>query len=182
MAISLQEQLLKAGVASKAQAKQAKQEKRKKAKQPKGAASTDQAVEQQAALEAARQAKQEKDRELNRQRQQEQAQKASLAEVRQLLQQHAVALPRDGETRYNFVHEKKVKSLWINTALLNQLARAQLLIAFFDQQYYLIPAAIAERVAARLPEAILPRPVPEQTAPAEDDPYADYQIPDDLMW
>ena len=182
MAISLQEQLLKAGVASKAQAKQAKQDKRKQAKQQKGTAQADPALDQQAVLEAARQAKQEKDRELNRQRQQEQAQKAAVAEVRQLLQQHAVTLPRDGETRYNFVHEKKVKSLWINAALLNQLARTQLLIAFFDQHYYLIPADIAERIEARLPEVILPRPAPEQTTPAEDDPYADYQIPDDLMW
>lgn len=181
MAISLQEQLLKAGVASKAQAKQAKQDKRKQAKQQKNSAQAEPQVDAQAALEAARLAKQEKDRELNRQRQQEQAQKAALAEVRQLVQQHAVALPRDGETRYNFVHEKKVKALWINNSLLNQLARGQLLIAFFDQQYSLIPAPIAERIAARLPDAILPRPA-EQASVEEDDPYAEYQIPDDLMW
>lgn len=180
MAISLQEQLLKAGVASKQQAKQAKQDKRKQAKQNKGAAQADDSAAQQAARDAARQAKQEKDRELNRQRQQEQARKAALAEVRQLLQQHAVNPPRDGETRYNFVHENKVKSLWINQALLNQLARAQLLIVFFDERYQLVPAEIAERIAERLPEAVLPRP--QQDTPDEDDPYADYQIPDDLMW
>lgn len=176
MAISLQEQLLKAGVASKEQAKKAKQAKKK---QKKGQAPED-AQSQQAALEAARREKAAKDRELNRQRQAEQAQKAATAEVRQLIAQHSVPRPKDGETRYNFVHEKKVKQLWINDALLGQLARGQLLIAFFDGDYHLIPAETAERIRQRLPDVVLPRPEPEQ--PAEDDPYADYKIPDDLMW
>lgn len=179
MAVSLQDQLLKAGIANKQQAKQAKQEKRKKAKQKKGSAPAPE-QDQQAALEAARLAKQEKDRELNRQRQQEQAQKARLAEARQLIQQHAVRLPRDGETRYNFVHESKIKSLWIDNTLLNQLARGQLRIVCFEQQYSLVPAEIAERIEERLPGTLLARPKDE--TPAEDDPYADYQIPDDLMW
>ena len=176
MAISLQEQLLKAGVASKQQAKKAKQAKKK---QKKGQAPED-SQKQQAALEAARREKAERDRELNRQRQAEQAQKAATAEVRQLIAQHAVQRPRDGETRYNFIHDKKVKQLWINETLLGQLARGQLRIAFFDGDYHLIPAEITERIEQRLPNVLLPRPEPEQ--PAEDDPYADYQIPDDLMW
>jgi len=176
MAISLQDQLLKAGLANKQQAKKAKQQKKK---EKKGQAPVDDG-EQQAALEAARKAKLEKDRELNRLREAEQAQKAAVAEVRQLLKQHAIRLPERAETRYNFVHEKTIKSLWIDPSLLNQLARGQLLIAFFDDRYLVIPAEIGDRIDLRLPNVVLPRPEPEQ--PAEDDPYADYRIPDDLMW
>lgn len=176
MAISLQEQLLKAGVASKQQAKKAKQAKKK---QKKGQAPEDNR-KQQAELEAARQQKAERDRALNRQRQEEQARKAATAEVRQLIARHAVQRPKDGETCYNFIHEKKVKQLWINDSLLAQLARGQLRIAFFDGQYQLLPADVAERVEQRLAAVILPRPEPEQ--PEEEDPYKDYPIPDDLMW
>ncbi|KEA64055.1 nucleoprotein/polynucleotide-associated enzyme [Marinobacterium lacunae] len=176
MAISLQDQLLKAGIANKQQAKKAKQEKKKEKKGQAPANNGD----EQAALEAARKAKAERDRELNRQREAEQAQKAATAEVRQLLAQHAVRLPQNGETRYNFVHEKKVKSLWIDDSMLKQLAREQLLIAFFDGRYQIIPAEIGDRIDQRLTGVVLPRPEPEKTE--EDDPYANYQIPDDLMW
>ncbi|MBV1790044.1 DUF2058 domain-containing protein [Marinobacterium sp. D7] len=176
MAISLQDQLLKAGIANKQQAKKAKQQKKK---EKKGQATVN-TGDQQAALEAARKAKADRDRELNRQREAEQAQKAATAEVRQLLEQHAVRLPANGETRYNFVHDKTIKSLWIDEALLKQLARGQLLIAFFDGRYQAIPAEIGDRITQRLAGVVLPRPETEQ--PAEDDPYAEYQIPDDLMW
>jgi len=78
------------------------------------------------------------------------------------------------------VHDKKVKQLWINDGMLGQLARGQLRIAFFDDEYALIPADVVERIEQRLPDTVLPRPEPDQ--PDEDDPYADYKIPDDLMW
>lgn len=176
MAISLQDQLLKAGVANKQQAKKAKQAKKKQKNTP----AAEDSSQQQAALEAARKAKAEKDRELNRQRQAEQSQKAAAAEVRQLLNQHRVALPDNGETRYNFVHEKKIKSLWVNNGMLSQLARGQLRVAVLDEGYILIPADVVERIEQRIPGTVLPCPEPEK--PAEDDPYAEYQIPDDLMW
>ncbi|SEG32789.1 DUF2058 domain-containing protein [Marinobacterium lutimaris] len=176
MAISLQDQLLKAGVANKQQAKKAKQAK----KQQKKSNAPDESVKQQAELEAARKAKAEKDRELNRQRQEAQGQKAALAEVRQLIEQHRVALPKNGETKYNFVYESKIKSLWIDASLLNQLARGQLRVAVLGEGFNLIPREIVERIEQRLPGTVLP--MPEQDKPDEDDPYADYQIPDDLMW
>ncbi|WP_432698298.1 DUF2058 domain-containing protein [Marinobacterium sp. YM272] len=176
MAISLQDQLLKAGVANKQQAKKAKQAKKKQKKSP----APENSGQQQADLDAARKAKAEKDRELNRQRQAEQAQKAAAAEVRQLINQHRVALPEKAETRYNFVHGKTIKSLWVNDGMLNQLARGQLRIAVLEESYTLIPADIVERIEQRMPGIVLP--APETETPAEDDPYADYQIPDDLMW
>jgi uncharacterized protein YaiL (DUF2058 family) len=44
-----------------------------------------------------------------------------------------------------------------------------------------VPADIAERVRARDPSLVLVWNQPSQT-PDEDDPYADFQVPDDLMW
>ena len=49
-------------------------------------------------------------------------------------------------------------------------------------QYELVPAAAGERIRARVPEAIVVWNTPAADAPAEDDPYKDFPIPDDLMW
>ena len=181
MAGSLQDQLLKAGLANKKQAKQAKDHKRKQAKQKRaGQIKVDEERQRQEAIEAARLEKLERDRELNRQRQAEQARKAALAEVRQLIETHRLPLPRDAELRYNFVHGKTIHHLYLEQKQIDQLARGQLRIAAFEDQYHLIPADIVERIEARLPDVVLP--LPKEDKPDPDDPYADYQIPDDLMW
>lgn len=181
MAGSLQDQLLKAGLANKKQAKQARDHKRKQAKQKRaGQASIDEERRRQEAIEAARLEKIERDRELNRQRQAEQAQKAAQAEVRQLIETHRLPLPKDADLRYNFVHGTIIRHLYLEQKQIDQLARGQLRIAVLDDQYHLIPAEIVERIEARLQNVVLPRPKEEKPDP--DDPYADYPIPDDLMW
>lgn len=180
MAGSLQDQLLKAGLANKKQAKQAKEHKRKKTKQKRSGQAVDEQQQQQAALETARQEKAARDRALNLQRQQEQAQKAALAEVRQLIEAHSVPLPRDAEQRYNFAHGSKIHHLYLDQKLIDRLARGQLRIAFLDDRYHLVPTEIVDRIEQRQEDVILPRPANE--TPDEDDPYADYVIPDDLMW
>lgn len=180
MAGSLQDQLLNSGLANKKQAKQANEHKRKKAKQKKAGKAVDDKQQQQAALEAARQEKAARDRELNLKRQQEQAQKAALAEIRQLIDAHRLALPRDAELRYNFAHGSKIHHLYLDQKLIDQLARGQLRIAFLDGSYHLVPVDIVERIEQRQSDVILPRPTDE--TPDADDPYADYAIPDDLMW
>ena len=180
MAGSLQDQLLNAGLASKQQAKQAKQQKRKKAKQKKAGQAVDEQQQQREQLEAARKEKAARDRELNLKRQQEQAEKASLAEALQLIEAHKVQLPEESDLRYNFAHGTTIRYLFVDARQLEQLARGQLRIACHEETYTVIPAEIAERIEQRQPDIILPRP--KDDTPEEDDPYADYVIPDDLMW
>jgi uncharacterized protein YaiL (DUF2058 family) len=181
MAGSLQDQLLNAGLANKKQAKQAKDHKRKQSKQKRaGQASVDEDRQRREAVEAARLEKLERDRELNRQRQEEQAQKAAQAEVRQLIESHRLHLSDRAELRYNFVHGTTIRHLYLDQKQIDQLARGQLRIAVLDGSYHLIPAEIVERLEARMDDVVLPRPVDD--TPDPDDPYADYQIPDDLMW
>ncbi len=182
MAGSLKDQLLKAGIASRKQAKEAELEKRRKRKKGQhGPARED--LDRAAAIEAARREKLEKDRELNERRRREQAERALRAEIRQLAEQHAVPLPRDPELRYNFVWKNKVHSLWIDPSLRSQLAAGTLAVVAIDPAFALVPAAIAERIRERDPAAVVQKPdEPPANAPAEDDPYADFPIPDDLHW
>lgn len=181
MAISLQEQLLKSGVASKQQANKAKTAKRKQAKKQKGGQAANDQAARQAEIARAREEKAAHDRELNQKRLQEQEDKARQAEVRQLLDQHAETWSdKDASVRYQFAHDKAVKSMWVPQAVFDQLARGQLRIAFFDNKYRFVPRDIIERIESRVPGVILP--LPAGVEEEMDDAYADYQIPDDLMW
>ncbi|MFT4651170.1 MAG: hypothetical protein ACI9AP_001343, partial [Flavobacteriales bacterium] len=50
------------------------------------------------------------------------------------------------------------------------------------EKFEVVPAAIAEKIAQRDSDYIVQLNVKESSSETEDDPYADYQIPDDLMW
>lgn len=185
MAGSLKDQLLNIGLVDEKKAKQATKEKSQKNKKAKkarksGQAVTDEQVLKQQELEQQRLAKQEKDRELNRQRDEERKNKEIEAQCRQMISQQQLTIPEDAELTYNFAYDKKVKTLYVDAALHGQLIRGQIAIAVMDEKFYLIPDKFAEKIEQRLPEYVI-RVQPEEE-PDEDDPYADYKIPDDLMW
>lgn len=180
MAGSLQDQLLKAGVANKQQAKKATIDKRKQKKQaPKQAESERQ--DRLDAIEAQRKEKAERDRALNEARKAEQDKRAIDAQVKQLVERHQVRPSQKAETRYQFVDGSTVKSIWIDDSMLPTLARAQLRVVRFGDQYALVPSIVAEKIEARRPDVVIALSSDQQSSD-EDDPYAEYVIPDDLMW
>ena len=180
MAGSLQDQLLKAGIANKQQAKKATIDKRKQKKQAPQQAEAER-IERLEVIEAQRKEKAERDRLLNEARKAEQEQKAIDAQVKQLIERHQVKPSERAETRFQFVDGSTIKSIYVDEAMLPTLARAQLRVARFGSSYTLIPAVVAEKIEARRPEVLIPLSS-DQQASDEDDPYAEYVIPDDLMW
>jgi len=66
----------------------------------------------------------------------------------------------------------------------HQLSRGMLAIAKRGQDYYVIPAVIAQKIQERnaLYIVSLVDAAELEAVVDEEDPYADYQIPDDLMW
>lgn len=185
MAGSLKDQLLNIGLVDEKKAKQADKEKSKKNKKVKkarksGQQVTDEQALKQQALEKQRLEKQERDRELNRQRDEERRNKEIEAQCRQMIKQQQLTIPKDAELSHNFAYDKKIKTLYVDAALQGQLIRGQVAIAVLDEKFYLIPDMFAEKIEQRLPEYVI-RVQPEEE-PDEDDPYADYKIPDDLMW
>ena len=102
---SLQEQLLKAGLADEKKAREVRNEKRKQRKQqPKGATTVNEAGER---ARKARQEKAERDRQLNLERKKEAEKKAIQAQIRQLIETNRLDRSR-GETSYQFVDGKKI--------------------------------------------------------------------------
>lgn len=180
MAKSLQEQLLKAGLVNAHKAKQIKHEKHKQSKQPQQAQNA--AAEAKQRAQQAQAEKAERDRENNLLRQQETERKAIAAQIKQLIEQHRVA-SGSGDIAYQFADAGKVKKIYIDETQRSQLARGLLAIVKCEARYELVPAAAAEKVRERDATVVLVlNCATVQAAEKQDDPYADYQIPDDLMW
>ena len=175
MSLSLRDQLLKAGAVSKKQHQQARTQKKKDRKSGK----EDDSAASKAAAQKAREEQAARDRELNRQREEERTRKAIKAQIRQLAIDHQVA-KEAGETPYRFNARGTIKKWYISDKQLDRIANGQLAVIGLDDEYYLVPYQIAEKIAERDEAAILVLNTRKDVD--EDDPYADYQIPDDLMW
>ncbi len=188
MAKSLQDQLLAAGLTNQKKAKQAaKARKKQDHLQRTGQDNDIDKARQQAADKLQRKAL--NDRKLNADKDQQARAKEIIAQIRQLITTNAIDLG-DGEVKYQFVDGKKVKQLYVNQAIWDRLSRGQLAIikTQSDPAYAVIPLPVADKIQQR-DEAntntssfsvIIAQS--DDTQLDDDDPYAAYQIPDDLMW
>ena len=180
MKLSLQEQLLKSGLVSSAQAKSVKSDKRKQTQQQRknGVEVIDEAKE---LAQKAQAEKIERDRELNQIRQQQEEQKQLAAQVKQIIELNR--LPRDAEgLAYNFTDNNKVKRLYISEAMRDQIAQGRQAIVKFGTQYEVVPAEAAKKIQSRDASAVIVFNEQNTAKDAVDDPYAEYQVPDDLIW
>lgn len=179
MSLSLRDQLLKAGLVNQKQAKQVGKEKQKEQRLVhKGQAQADDS--QKRAAQEAMAEKAKRDQELNRQQQEKVEQKARTAQVKQLIE--VSRLPRlITEDYYNFVDDKKVKRIPVNAMVRNKLSSGSLAIVHHGGGYEIIPREAALKIQERDPRRIVLLNTPTE-APDADDPYAAYQVPDDLMW
>ncbi len=177
MANSLQDQLLKAGLVDEQALKQAKSKKRKQKRAGGGRAVAD--AERSAAAEQAAAEKRRKDQELNRQREAERQRKADLVALWQLVREHRVSRS-GGDVAYNFADGSALKRLYVTASQQQAIADGKLAIIRHDDFYELVPAAVAERAEQTDPASLVLWSKPGEGN--RDDPYAEFQVPDDLMW
>ena len=176
---SLQEQFLKAGLVDKKKVKQANQEKsqQKKVERRTGTQTVDEV--RLAALETQRK-NAERARELNAQRDAAATQKAIMAQIVQMVQQSRQSKGK-GDIAYNFTHDNKIKRIYVSAAVQANLIAGRLVIVCQGENTELVPKVIADKIAERDPSLVVR--VNKTSAEIDaDDPYAAYQIPDDLMW
>ncbi len=177
--VSLQEQFLKAGLVDKNKVKKANQDKVKqqKVERKTGTESVNEA--RLAALEVQRK-NAERARELNAQRDAAATQKAIAAQITQMVQQNRQAKGA-GDIAYNFTHGSKIERIYVSAAVQGHLMAGRLVIVVQGAQVELVPRVIADKIAER--DASLVVRVKKPTTEVDaDDPYAAFQIPDDLMW
>jgi uncharacterized protein YaiL (DUF2058 family) len=178
--VSLQEQLMKAGLVDKKKVNKVQQDKSKQWKEERrtGVQAVDETKE--AALELQRK-NAERARELNAQRDAAAAQKALMAQVLQMVQQHRQ--PKgNGDVAYNFTLGSKIDRIYVSEKVQQHLVNGRLAIVVLDGVAELVPKVVADKIAERAPEVVVAVRKATSEQPAEDDPYADYKIPDDFTW
>lgn len=176
----LQAQLLKSGLANEAKAREVKAEKRKqdKLKRNNGVEIVD---DVKFSAEQARQQQIERDRELNRQRKEAEDRKALTAQIKQLAELNRIAQQADGLS-YQFSDDGKVKTVYVSHKVREALIDGRAGIVKLAHGYDIVPAEIARRIQVRDADSVVVLNQPTQQVAVEDDPYAAFQIPDDLMW
>jgi uncharacterized protein YaiL (DUF2058 family) len=181
---SLREQLLQAGLVTEKQVKQAEQHKQRQnfndRRQVSRKERDQREAQRLAEQERAAAAKAARDAELNRKREEKAAAKARWAEIRQLVAQHRIEKP-ESDDYYNFVINKKVGRVAVDTALRERIVNGDIGIVRCDGRYELLPADAVARVREREPRAVVPSPAEQPTTPI-DEAYKDFVVPDDLMW
>jgi len=109
------------------------------------------------------------------------AQKKALKEqIKQLIETHKVA-DHSGTVAYSYQTGNRLKQLYVNEDSQQKLANGELIITRLNGNTFLIPPAIGEQIRLLNPDWAL-FGLETSDASAEDENYADYQVPDDLTW
>jgi uncharacterized protein YaiL (DUF2058 family) len=181
---SLQDQLLKAGLSTKHKARQANTDKRKKGKQKRSGVAIDASLQEQVKqdLVKTQEEKLAKDNALNEDKKQQLANKEKSLRIQQILTHHQIKNVK-GESEYNYTFNNKVKKLAVNAMTHRALVNGRLALCGLADTTYIVTTETAEKLAQLDEKVILVQNDKLETEEVEaNDPYADYQIPDDLMW
>jgi len=178
---SLQEQLMKSGLINKQKAKQAQTDKRRKAKQKKKKGTVE-VSDVQKAINAQKEQQRLQDLDKNRETQAELDARAAHGKLIQMIAQHCEK-NYQGEIDYHFTYDKKVKRIAINDETQRKLINGHLAICVLNEEFYLINKEATEKLA-EIDASVLVALHEKVDASDmnEDDPYAEFAIPDDLVW
>ncbi|MDG2526100.1 DUF2058 domain-containing protein [Stenotrophomonas sp. HITSZ_GD] len=178
----LQEQLLKAGLVKKSKVAEVARE-QNKARHAKGPAGPS---EIQIEAERARAEKAERDRALEAERKAQARMAEMRAQARQIIADKKV--PRAGESEYRFTVDGVIRTLLVNDDLRKKLSAGVLVIARVDDRFELLPRPAADKVRERDASMIVldhgqaQDSAADATASDDDAYYAQFKVPDDLVW
>ncbi len=180
MANALQEQLLKAGLTSKQKVRDVKTKKHRNRKQniDDGSSALKKEIEQKRLDQAS------KDKALNEKRFAEAMEKGQVRSLITEFNKFAISMPTSAEIKFNYTLNNKIHSVYLNEDFQKQILIGKLGIVRHDEKTFVVPFKLAERVKLLVPEwcGYLATADDIDESIEENDPYADYAIPDDLMW
>jgi uncharacterized protein YaiL (DUF2058 family) len=179
MGSTLQDQFLKMGLVGKKQANTVKKEQyqHKTRKEEKETVSQEKLQAQNAQIE-----KKERAKLLNQKKNQELKEQETAAQIRQLIDSNRISVS-NGETPYNFTDDKKIKRLFLPQAITVQLSRGDLAIVRHAGEYQIVPADVARKVQNYNKNLVVVfHTSPKESPSGQDDPYAAFTVPEDLIW
>ena len=146
-----------------------------------------QAREAREAVEENKKAQLERDKLLSEQQKQATLAKEFKAQVKQLIEMNRITVAK-GDIGFNFTDNNLIKKIYVDKLTQTQLINGRLAIARLstdnsaESEYAIIPASVADKIAQRDASSIVLHSALSQEEQDEDDPYADFKVPDDLMW
>ena len=179
MANAFQDQLLKAGLVTKDKVNKSNKKKYKQAKQqPKNRNAEAEKLKQQ--VKQTTMAQLARDQELNRQRVEEENKKSIAGQIKQLVEMNRIPVDEDG-TAFNFEVNNKIERIFVTDDLREQLVNGRLSIVSLNEKYEIVPKGVADKIMQRDARCVVLCNEVNQGSDVEDG-YADFKVPDDLMW
>ncbi len=183
MGSSFQDQLMKLGLVGKKEVEKAKKTQHEKRAQKQGRKQQPPVDENALLAEKALAKRKERARQLNLEREEKLKKREIAARIKQLIE--TSCLPKDDKgVAYRFVDQKKVYRVFIGQDLVDMLSRGRAGIVRLGERYEVCPADSVRKIA-ELDDSVvvlLNAPAAGDEHGGADDPYAGYEVPDDLMW
>ena len=124
-----------------------------------------------------------KDRQLNLEKNRQAEKHALAAQIKQLIEMNIVT--KDGDQKFSVTDTNIIKHIYVSQTQIDQLSRGRLAIVTQKggqkNNQVLVPMGVAEKIEQRDAKAVVFK-AQQNIIGEEDDPYADFQIPDDLTW
>ena len=119
----------------------------------------------------------------SKQTQEELAMRAAHGKLIQMIAQHCEK-DYQGELDYHFTYDNKVKRIAVNSEIQQGLIKGRFAICVLNDEFYLINKEAAEKLRL-IDESVLVAlhdQTEHKSRDDQDDPYAEFAVPDDLMW
>lgn len=182
MGKTFQEQLLKLGLVDKKKISETKKQQHKNKKQKIKGGKRQPVVDENALL--ARQAEEKKKaraRQLNQEREAKLQKRAERARIRQLIENNRQERDEKG-IAYRFNVEGKIQRIFVSKEMADQLSDGRLGIVGLGERFEVVPKDIVLKIQSIDSAMYTNLNVANTQQVDPDDPYAGYEVPDDLMW
>ncbi len=177
MGNSLQDQFLKLGLVDKKNYNKSKKEKHQKKIHPDS--------QKDEIAEMARRGlaeKKKRDQQLNKKKIAEREAKEATARARQLIEKHQIEFD-EGEIPYNFKFENKIKKIYLQQNGVDSLVSGKTGIVKLAGEFKFVPADTIYKIRELNEKMVVLLNSPADAESKKDeDPYSEYEVPDDLMW
>lgn len=183
MGKTFQEQMLQLGLVDKKKASQNKKQKHQKKKKQGKVGKTKTVVDENALIaQKAEEKKKARARQLNKEREAKLQKRADAAQVRQIVEQNKIAKDEKG-VAYRFNAKGKIQRIFVEQDIADQLSAGSLGIVSLQGKFEVVPRKVVEKIEAIDKKIFLTINSPKEKKETDpDDPYAEFQVPDDLMW
>ncbi|MCP3930157.1 MAG: DUF2058 domain-containing protein, partial [Bacteroidetes bacterium] len=111
----------------------------------------------------------------------ERRQKEAAAQIRQLIETNLIQMDT-GDTPYNFSDNNKIKKIYLPAEYVEKLGKGTIAIVRQAGEYQLVPSDVALKIEQLNRKQVIVFHKSKEKNSTTDDPYAEFEVPDDLMW